>query len=236
MCYYIHLRLHPLTLDIQQMPHHPSIIRQNLYESLPFAERMEMDRREIEAGEKREAEIAASNRTDEVAQAIRAGFSEDFWDFVKEFKEQERTRGGILEHLPTSGLGAVSTPVLKVQAGWFLSDAEVAVIKSCWPHRKRERPFSATDVAFLNACIWYGEALAAGLTWTSCPAGLGTVKSLKGRMRDWDIAGQFDALYNRLLEARTLSPERMLQFKNMADRGIAYAREYRERLAKKSAQ
>jgi hypothetical protein len=126
--------------------------------------------------------------------------------------------------------------ILKVQPNWKLSEAEVEVLRTCWPKRKRDKPFSAKDVAFINACVWYGEAVAQELTWASMPGELGNVKTIKTRMRDWDIAGVFDTLYNRLLEVQGLSPERMLQFCGMADRGINYARAYRERLANKSAQ
>jgi hypothetical protein len=216
------------------MPH-PSYIRQCLYESLPFIERMAMDKREIEAQRKREAEIAASNRTDDVARAVRLGFSECFMEMVNEFKEKERNTPRPIGSGPTSGLGAVTPVVLKVQPNWKLSDAEVEILRTCWPKRKHDKVFGNKDRAFIDACIWYGEAVSQNLTFVHMPPELGNVKTLKTRMRDWDIAGVFDTLYNRLLEAQGLSPERMTQFRGMADRGINYARAYRERLANKSA-
>jgi hypothetical protein len=229
MCYIIYNRIRHLLIRKSLYMPHPSIIRQNLYESLPFVDRMKMDRRDMEARQKREAEIAASDRTDEVANLVRLGFSECFIDFVKEWKSEQRSIPVI-----SDGTTTAYVPVLDLDPKWRLSDQEAELVLRCIPKGGNGKGVGQTERVFLDICNWWMKAQEVNLTWQHLPSDLGNVAGYKSRMREWQVRGWFNLLYGALLEHPGLSPARLAEFAALADREIVINREHKLRKGNKA--
>jgi hypothetical protein len=212
------------------MPH-PSIIRQNLYESLPFVERMAMDRRDMEARQKREAEICASDRTDEVANLVRLGFSECFIDFVREWKSEQRS----IPVISDDGTTTAYVPVLNLDPKWRLSDQEAELVLRCMPKSAFAKPYGDRDILFLDVMNWFEKAQAVNLTWLNLPSDLNVkISVIRSRQRDWQLKKWFNKLYDNLLATPGLSDERLAEFKAMADREIDAGRAHQVRATNKA--
>jgi hypothetical protein len=229
MCYIIYNRIRHLLIRKSLYMPHPSIIRQNLYESLPFVERMAMDRRDMEARQKREAEIVASDRTDEVANLVRLGFSEDFIDDVREWKSEQRAIPVISDDGTTAYV-----PVLKLDPQWRLSDQEADLVLRCVPKGGNGKGVGQTERVFLDICNWWMKAQEVNLTWQHLPSDLGNAAGYKSRMREWQVRGWFNLLYGALLETPGLSPARLAEFAALADREIVINREHKLRKGNKA--
>jgi hypothetical protein len=201
------------------------------YDGLTFIEKRALDNKQFAEREVREKEIKARGSDHIVASWMAGVFDALGVNSVAELRAV--VLDGAQTEIGTTDKGK-PIAVLKIQAGWKLTDAESSAILPCIPRPKHTPKVGVKERKFLDVCLWYLRATENDMSWANMPSELGQISASKARMRDWCNSGMFNEVYNNLLKAQGLSPERMKDFRDLADREIIQARATLERTATKA--